>query len=845
MPIPILSARRDRRQTEIQAAITAGIEAGLEKALTPAVMSAGNAVPGVSYPADFNPSSPFNQTAGAMASPLPRPYDTFGSLFGPGSPLTPDALDRLRPDGRADARRWQYPVTVNLQLGQYGAPWSTLYDIATNVDVVSHCLNLVCDAISGMEWSFSFSNQVIDQIRLENNEPNSAKAIALARDKYGEELTRVQKFWQYPDEEMDQTFSQWLSAVVWAHLVYDGLPIIPKYTLGGDLHSLSLIDTSSIKRLVNDYGFPPQPPAPAFQQVLYGFPRSEFQADNYDGPVEGEYRRDQMAYFVRRYRPKTLYGFSIVEECIPYATLYQQRQEWLHAEWSHGSTPKGVIKTTGTEGWTPEQFSYFQTSVNDQWSGQTQRRQQVMVLRPGMEWDQLKDFAELYTTTFDEWITMQLGSKFGVPQQQLGIPMHSFARSGVQNQTSMDLTDKFSLDSLVNFLVDCINRLNSRFMGVGPEITVTATSGNGDQSDYQRAQADASDVNNGIRTRNEVRQERGLPLMSDPEMDVAVVVAGNAVIFLPGQLAYQEASERAIEEGSIATAEPNVATPSENAQNKPPTQANAPADPKSKSNVAETTNRAVGHISPGTDMVSHGTDRKAQATRQTGAPQSSSAAGSYTEKSRELAAFTKFAKARFSGTKNYRVFEFHHVDPATATTLNNIAYDGTLDDLKPVIADVLAKSATPPTAAGLCVRAIDTQRVLMLQRRLDDTDPASGKFEFPGGHVEPGGTSYEAACREFTEETGTPCPDGTVVNEWLSPDGVYQLYVMEVPSEADVAINMDQHAGTPFNPDDPDGDAPEIATWWSVESILGNPAIRTEVALVNPTILQPPVIKYQ
>ena len=840
MAIPLLGKRRERKTAELEAAI----EAGIGKALSPAQQGAPQmtGVSGATYPVP-NPSSPFNQTGGNYgANPLPRPNSDFGSLFGPGYPLFPDALDPLGPSGRAEARRYQYRVTENISIGQFGAPWTLLRQIASDVDVVARCIQLVQDAIGGMQWSFGFSRQIINQIRLENDEPNSAKATAIARDKYGEELTRVQKFWERPDERMGYTFSQWLNLAVWSNLVYDGIVITPSYTLGGDLHSLSLIDTSHIKILLDNQGFLPQPPAPAYQQILYGFPRSEFQAEDIDnfGNIPNGYRSDQLSYYIQRPRLHTPYGFSTVEECINIATLYQQRQEWMQAEWSHGVTPKGVIKTTGTEGWTPEQFAYFQQATNDQWSGQTQRRQQVMVLRPGMEWEQLKDFAELYSTNFEEWCVLQIGAKFGVPQQQLGIPQHSFARSGAQNQTSMDLADRYAIDALVNHLINCINDLTRRYMGTGPEITITATSGNSDDSDYQRAQADASDVNNAIRTTNEIRAERGLPLISDKEADVLRATAGNAVIFFPGQLAYQEATERAVLEGTLAAADPDVSTPSEADQNKSPVAApstpndGAPAPPKSKSNTAETKNRSVGHVTTGSDMVTPGTDRKARAARapSVGAPQPSSDSGAYTEK--ELSQFLKFAKARFNGSKSYRVFEFHHVDRANAAILNNAAYEATLDDVQSLITDIrdnLAKT-TEPIAAGLAVVAANSGRTLMLQRALSDDDPASGDWEFPGGKIEPGETPYDAACREWQEETGCELPDGQCTNEWTSPDGKYALYTYTIGDEGGLAINgpLDESADRSPTADDTDGT--ETLAWWSPEDLPGYSGLRDEVKIV-------------
>lgn len=129
-------------------------------------------------------------------------------------------------------------------------------------------------------------------------------------------------------------------------------------------------------------------------------------------------------------------------------------------------------------------------------------------------------------------------------------------------------------------------------------------------------------------------------------------------------------------------------------------------------------------------------------------------------------------------------------------------------------------------AAGLVVRAADTGRVLMLQRSLSDAaDPAAGTWEFPGGHIEAGESPWEAAWREWQEETGAALPtDGTVVGNWQT--GVYQGFVYEVASEADIAINAEQ--GRVLNPDDPDGDDIEVAAWFAPAELPQMPSLRPE-----------------
>jgi 8-oxo-dGTP pyrophosphatase MutT (NUDIX family) len=134
-------------------------------------------------------------------------------------------------------------------------------------------------------------------------------------------------------------------------------------------------------------------------------------------------------------------------------------------------------------------------------------------------------------------------------------------------------------------------------------------------------------------------------------------------------------------------------------------------------------------------------------------------------------------------------------------------------------------------ASGVAVKAADTGRLLMLQRSNNDpTDPARGTFEFPGGHIEPGEDSFDAAMREWSEETGCKPPAGQHAGMWTSPNGVYRGHVFVVPSEASVPINVDPVKRKVLNPDDPDHDDIETAAWMHPKHITeDNPAIRKEV----------------
>ena len=139
-----------------------------------------------------------------------------------------------------------------------------------------------------------------------------------------------------------------------------------------------------------------------------------------------------------------------------------------------------------------------------------------------------------------------------------------------------------------------------------------------------------------------------------------------------------------------------------------------------------------------------------------------------------------------------------------------------------------------PTVAGVCLKAADTGRILMLQRGLqDEDDPARGTWENPGGHIEPGDqTSLHAGVREFEEEVGQPFPEGGVVHHtWTSPNGIYQGHVVVIPSEKDLRM----HEGRVIpNPDDPKGDNHEQAAWWDIDHARKNPALREELKTGTP-----------
>jgi 8-oxo-dGTP pyrophosphatase MutT (NUDIX family) len=145
-------------------------------------------------------------------------------------------------------------------------------------------------------------------------------------------------------------------------------------------------------------------------------------------------------------------------------------------------------------------------------------------------------------------------------------------------------------------------------------------------------------------------------------------------------------------------------------------------------------------------------------------------------------------------------------------------------------------SAEPrPKAAGTAMVAADTGRVLMIQRSLVDGQPGGGRWEFPGGNLDPGEDPMDGAFREWCEEVGCEMPDCEPVATWVSPNGVYQGFVMLTPEEAAVPINQ----GDARSVEDPDNPAQanytEAAAWFDPTHLHNGPKmLRDEVAAGTP-----------
>ncbi|HLY57001.1 MAG TPA: hypothetical protein VKS60_15660 [Stellaceae bacterium] len=104
-----------------------------------------------------------------------------------------------------------------------------------------------------------------------------------------------------PDRE--HAWDEWVRMLVEDMLVLDAATIYPRRAVDGSLLALEPLDGGTIKRVLDDWGRTPQPPLPAYQQILKGLPAVNYTAD-------------ALLYLPRNPRTWRVYGLSPVEQCL-------------------------------------------------------------------------------------------------------------------------------------------------------------------------------------------------------------------------------------------------------------------------------------------------------------------------------------------------------------------------------------------------------------------------------------------------------------------------------------------------------------------------------------------------
>ena len=550
--------------------------------------------------------------------------------FGPGVPITPGAINPLREDGRPDPRRYEFQVAQNINITETRLiPFKTLRAAADQIDILRRCVEVSKSKLVGLDWDIVLANDASEKIVAQSG-GDHVRAMAQARQEFTDEINRIREFWENPDRSNGLTFSDWLMIAAEEILVIDALAVWPQKSVGGDLYGFQILDGSTIKPMLDDRGMRPAPPNVAFQQILYGFPRAEFTANDDDPKADGEFTCDDLAYMVRNRRAISTYGYSPVERALPLADIYLRRQQWIRSEYTDGVIPDLMFTTTADWGNNPDLLRAYENILNDDLAGQTEQRKRARLLPTGLVPVTNDGYGEKFKDTLDDYLITSICGHFGVQPAEIGFaPKGGLGGAGFEEGRAGN-AEALGIQPLANWISKMLTNLSYTYLGMPRELEFRLMTSKR-MDNEENARKNQIEVTSGGKTINERRSEMGLPLLDTPQADMPILVSGAGMfLFSPDGLinAAQLTTAPALE-GSEATEIEEPEAPEE----------------------------AIEEETPVT-----------------------------IETVKEVQAFMKWAKKGDRG----RDFEFKTIDPIVAEALNQCVYDGDLDTAKALAKAYLA-----------------------------------------------------------------------------------------------------------------------------------------------------------
>ena len=682
-------------------------------------------------------------TTVGQAVPMPRPGFVeggggFGAMLGPASPLLPAPIDVvLDESGRALPRKYEYQTAINLNLTQTEVPFQVLNSLAEQCDIIHRAIEIRVGDIIKQEGAWTLSDQAIADIMQEES-CSHAKAALIGRERYGAEINRLRDFWENPYVASDRTFSEWLTESLWQVFTYDQWCVYPRYNFKGKVLGFDVIDAPTIKILLDNRGDIPHPPQPAYQQVLWGFPRGEFIASpDADGEFyagsgrDKEFLTDQLSVFVKNRRTWSPYGYSPVEEAIPAASLYLNRQVWMNSEYQNGSMPMTFMKTNSQE-LDIHKLAEFERILNGRLTGNTAERHRIKVLPDGFDPVAMPEMADRFKSDYDEYIIKRVASIFGVSPAALGVVARAGLGGGKGAQEGeAENVESVSTKPMEDYVVSVINSLSRRYLGADKNVTFVLNDRKGAREEMDRSKALQTALFSGQKTLNDVQGELGQNLYDMPEADEPFIVAGNAIQFLKGMLTIDTSGE----------------TVGQNDQ--------------AQGNESQSTQ---GQVNQNTSQGSVGESQAPKAGVGKDIPAVGAPADQKSAMTEELKDFGRFVKSRHK-RGNWRAFDFTVFDAELSDNLNEQAY-------------FIVKGATPMPeniyewASNIVNSEItDTPKGLVTKRQASDLPGYNDKVNVENKHknairlaISAGVTGVAAAIHQALKTAPTQTEDISAIN---------------------------------------------------------------------------------
>lgn len=197
-------------------------------------------------------------------------------------------------------------------------------------------------------------------------------------------------------------FATWLRLLLEDLLVLDAPAVEKRYDQAGRLVGLDVVPGDTLKLLVDQTGRRPQPPLPAFQQVIKGVVWAELSAD-------------ELIYAPRNPRPNHLYGMSPVEQIVVTLNTVLRRQTAQLGYFTEGNVPAGILNVPSS--WGPDAIRTMQDAWDARISGDAAGKSKLQWVPAETRYQPFKDSP--LKDDFDEWLARIVCYAFSLPPTPL------------------------------------------------------------------------------------------------------------------------------------------------------------------------------------------------------------------------------------------------------------------------------------------------------------------------------------------------------------------------------------------------------------------------------------------
>ncbi len=350
-------------------------------------------------------------------------------------------------------------------------------------------------------------------------EPGESRKAATKRGVNDANLFKLNKFFEMPDRE--HPWPEWLRPLIEDMLVIDAWTILIRKKFSGEVVELPVLRGDSIVRYIDENGFTPLPPEPAYAQLWWGIPLVNLSTD-------------QLVYKPRNIVPRNtiasqLYGMSPTEQLAPEIAIGMKRLEFIQAYYQEGSIP-GVVQVV-PKGVTTDKIAEAMQWMNSELAGNLAARRQWRMIQgfnePGKDEQIIFTKEPLLTDIFDEQHTRRIAFGYGISPQRL---MRQMNRAAAQaSQEAADIEGLLPYFSSLKAVMDFIIRQK---MGFDAYEMVFDPLTEPDPS--KQAETIKLYVSGGVLTPNEGRERLGEESRPEPEADMLGIVTGTGFVPLGG-----------------------------------------------------------------------------------------------------------------------------------------------------------------------------------------------------------------------------------------------------------------------------------------------------------------------